>query len=514
MTVHKNPENFSESATPWLLLTLLCLGGGFLRFYNFWSSPMWVDEYGTWWIVSAPTWREVTERALKTQGQSPFYYLLVKLFTIFLGEGPFQLRLPSVIFGIASLALVYPIGIRTFQHRQVALTSVVVFSLSERLIWYSQNARPYALALLLTMLSFLFFHSAAHTKPIIHKIGYVLVTTLLIYSHFVFCFIVIIQVLHLIFTKGWREIVSKTWFLPFLCIAFLCLPLASQLISLFKRRDTLDWVPYVDQPNIFAQSFLILFELCHPWIFLPTIAAVYSVGFKRNELHDLSRREGLRLLSWWFIFPFLIFSATPLLLGVTLFHPRYFLFTYPAAFFLLAWCINNVKPTDWRKWIPTLAFAASSTIFIFIPSLERFGAFSFGTRWDWAGAVRVLATSAKPTDLVIYRTGLVEADLFAVGSAKSYLQSYVGWPIIANLPPDHSYELVSLPFRLGDHTRAYFVSVATLASHHNRVWVIGEGELTALFVKTMISEYRFRGVYNSSHEKVQVTLLERTLLGP
>ena len=205
MTVYKNPENISESATPWLLLTLLCLGGGFLRFYNFWNSPMWVDEYGSWWIVLAPTWSEVTERALKTQGQSPFYYVLVKFFTNFLGEGPFQLRLPSVIFGIASLALVYPIAMRTFQHRQVALTAVVVFSLSERLIWYSQNARPYALALLLTMLSFLFFHSTAHAKSISHKIGYVLATSLLIYAHFVFCFIAIIQVIYLIFTKGWRE---------------------------------------------------------------------------------------------------------------------------------------------------------------------------------------------------------------------------------------------------------------------------------------------------------------------
>ena len=475
---------------------------------------MWVDEYGSWWIVSAPTWSEVTERALKTQGQSPFYYVLVKFFTNFLGEGPFQLRLPSVIFGIASLALVYPIAMRTFQHRQVALTAVVVFSLSERLIWYSQNARPYALALLLTMLSFLFFHSTAHAKSISHKIGYVLATSLLIYAHFVFCFIAIIQVIYLIFTKGWRESFSKTWLLPFLCIAFLCLPLTSQLISLFKRRATLDWVPYVDRPNIVVQSFLILFDLCHPWIFLVTIAALFSVGFRRNESHELSRREGLRLFSWWFIFPFVVFSTIPSLLGITLFHPRYLLFTYPAAFFLLAWFMNHVKPTDWRRWIPTLAFAMSSTIFILIPSLGRSGAFSSGSRWDWTDAVRVLATSAKPTDLIIYRTGLVEADLFAAGSPKSYLQSYVGWPIIANLPTGHSYELVSLPFRLGDHTRAYFVSVAKLASHYNRVWVIGEGELTALFVKTMISDYRFRGVHNSSHEKVQVTLLEGTLLGP
>ena len=155
-------------------------------------------------------------------------------------------------------------------------------------------------------------------------------------------------------------------------------------------------MPYVDRPNIVVQSFLILFDLCHPWIFLVTIAALFSVGFRRNELHELSRREGLRFFSWWFIFPFVVFIVQfRRCSGITLFHPRYLLFTYPAAFFLLAWFMNHVKPTDWRRWIPTLAFAMSSTIFILIPSLGRSGAFSSGSRWDWTDAVRVLATLSQ-----------------------------------------------------------------------------------------------------------------------
>jgi hypothetical protein len=338
----------------------------------------------------------------------------------------------------------------------------------------------------------------------------VLVTTLLIYSHLVFSLVVFIQALHLVFTRTWREIFSKKWLSPFLFIAILCLPLVHQLVSLYLTRHAINWTAYVGQSNMLAEFLLILFRICHPWIFLPTIVALVATGFGRTDAHPSSRRAAFQLLWCWLTVPVVFFAATPFLLGMTFFFSRYFLFIYPAAFFLLAWLMHRVKPVDWRKWIPTLVFVASSAIFTLIPSYVQFGVFSFATRWDWASAVRVLSASAEPTDLIIYRTGLLEADFFAERSHRPYLQSYVGWPIIANLPLGKSYKMISLPFRLGDHTRPYFVSVESLASHQNRVWVVGEGELTEFFVDTMISKYGFYRGYHAAYEKVQVTLLERT----
>jgi dolichyl-phosphate-mannose-protein mannosyltransferase len=505
----QEPSDNSDSATPWQLLTFLYLAGALLRYYNFWGPPLWIDEYVTWWIISADTWSEVVTRALQASGQSPFYSLVVKVFTNSLGQGPFQLRLPSLIFGTTTLGLVYPLAMRFFHNRRNAISSVVVFILSEPLIYYSQTARPYSLSVFLTLLSFFCFLSMARRKQTALNIGYVLANTLLIYSHIVFSLVVLIQAFYLILTKRWREVISKKWFIPFFSIALLCAPIGHQLINLYQSRHALNWIAYMDQSNMLVEFVLILFAICHPLVFLPTIAALFAVGFRWNAPDESFQREEIRLLLCWLLVPAVVFSSTPLLLGMSFFYARYFLVIYPAVFFLLAWLINNVKPTDWRKWVPTLAFAASSAIFILIPSFFRFEAFNFGPRWDWTGAVRVVAESAKPTDLVVYRTGLVEADLFADSSPRPYLQSYVGWPIIVNLPPERSYQLISLPFRLGDHTREYFALVQTRASQHDRVWVIGEGELTAFFIKTMISGYRFQSVYRSSHDRVQVTLLEK-----
>src|SRR5687767_8826017 len=95
--------------------------GAFLRIYRFWGPGLWTDEYGTWWAVAQPGWSDVVHRVSHIHGQSPFYYLIVKLSTELLGASPFSLRLPSVVFGIATLALAYPLGIALFRQPYAGL---------------------------------------------------------------------------------------------------------------------------------------------------------------------------------------------------------------------------------------------------------------------------------------------------------------------------------------------------------------------------------------------------------
>ena len=505
----KHPANLFKSPTPWRLLCNLFLLGIILRFYNFWLAPLWLDEYVTSWIVSGDGWGEIIERALQAAGQSPFYNLVVKTATSLLSHGPFQLRLPSLVFGIATLTIVYPLAVRILQNQQAAVTSVVIFVLSERLIYYAQNARPYSLSVFLTMLSFYCFLGVMQTPRTKTIFSFVMVTTLLIYSHLVFLLVVVVQAVYLIWARNWREIISKTWFVSFFAIAVLCIPIGLQLLGLYQTRHTLNWLPYVGQSNMLVESLLILFSVCHPLVFVPTLVALVFVGYASREHRNSSQKDGLRLLWCWLLTPVFLFGATPLIIGMTFFHARYFLFAFPAAFFLLAWHITNVKPANWRKWIPTLVFAACSAVFIFVPALIKYGAFSGHSHADWTGAVKAVTTHAQPTDLIVYRTGLVEADLFARSPVKAYLRSYVGWPIIANLPSGHSYNLLSLPFRLAEHTIEYFTLCQKLARDHARVWVIGEGELVTSFKAAMISQHGYQNTHQSFHEGVQVTLLER-----
>ncbi|MBW2290411.1 MAG: hypothetical protein JRG90_21685, partial [Deltaproteobacteria bacterium] len=83
--------------------------GAWLRIHNFDQPGLWVDEYGTWWVVAANGYAEVAARAWEVQGQSPFYYLIVRGCVDLFGLASWSLRLPSLVFGILALGLGYAV---------------------------------------------------------------------------------------------------------------------------------------------------------------------------------------------------------------------------------------------------------------------------------------------------------------------------------------------------------------------------------------------------------------------
>ena len=61
MTGDPGPASAEPGATSrtmtWAVAVFICLGA-FLRVYRFWSSGLWTDEYGTWWVVAPGEWRD------------------------------------------------------------------------------------------------------------------------------------------------------------------------------------------------------------------------------------------------------------------------------------------------------------------------------------------------------------------------------------------------------------------------------------------------------------------------
>jgi len=63
------------------------------------------------------------------------------------------------------------------------------------------------------------------------------------YAHYVFAFVVVVQVAHLLVVRGRSWLSSRAWPLTLLALGLVCLPAAPQLVHLFERRGVLDWVP-------------------------------------------------------------------------------------------------------------------------------------------------------------------------------------------------------------------------------------------------------------------------------
>ena len=503
-----NDISSNFGAKIWPVFFLFCVGSMF-RVYNFWAPGLWIDEYGTWWVVTGTSWTEVAQRAIKIQGQSPFYYLIVKLFTDLAGYSAFVLRLPSILFGIATLALVYPLALSLFDNHRVAILSLGIFATSEQLIWYSQNARPYSLALFLSLLSFWFLLSLLRDEKITYRLGYGLTATLLVYAHFLYGFALIIQVIYLLFELGWRRLANKKWLITFALIGLLLLPLTGQLVDLFGRRQHLNWIPAMPWFHPIVAGINFALGSFHPVTIVATVLAVVAIGFDWKKLGQRKVMALLKLPVMWSALPFVSFIIFAKLFGIVLFDTRYLLFGYPAVYFLMAWFMSNLKRNHFRQWIPPLVFLITTLARTSLPALINGDMFSYWTKWEWADAASVIANSYQAGDIIVLRTGLIEANQAVVENDNQNLTSYVNWALLANLIPPRDYKILMLPFVLNETTRTYFASADKTISSHRRVWLVGEGEVITMVRDKLILDSQYRLVYQPIRGRVQLFLLEK-----
>lgn len=515
MAQHDTPEHPRASPAPEVpsqrsLWTARGLAAGFLglgillRVYNFWGPELWLDEYGTWWALAGGGWSEVWERVIAIGTQSPFYYFIVKLSTDPLGIGPLSLRLPSILAGVVTLALAYPLGMRIFENRHASLLALAAFSVNYQLIWYSQEARPYSLVLCLVMLSFFFYLSLLKTGRAYHSIGYVLATAGVYYAHYIFAFIVVVQILHLFSTRGRSWLVSNQWRITFLLLFLLCLPGLPQVASLFGRRESLDWIP----PRDWAAALEQMIQFLDPQVFSVTALAVLAAGLA--PMREPAFAANRHLLLAWFLIPLAAFAVIPPLFGVTLLFTRYVLFVAPASVFIVAWLMASGRRTGWRKWLPLGVFLVTTFLFHLIPPLETSGTFSNRPHQGWTSAAAVLEQSGSAGDAVLLHSGFVENEVLAESDPNPYMISGMRWPLTVNLPPDHPYRILDLPSRVNNRMQRYLSYVLGEAGKHRRIWVIGVGSETISYVVRHLINYAgFQLKRELRYGGVAVLVLER-----
>lgn len=149
-------------------------------------ESLWLDEFGTLWVVEGDLGRTVS-RTLEFQAQSPLYYVFPWLAVQLLGESEVALRLPSVLFGLATCLAVNGVG-RELAGRAVGVVSALLAWVAPPLVSGSIEARPYALAALATALVLLGFLRAARTGAIGDRALFGAGALLLLYTQYLLAF--------------------------------------------------------------------------------------------------------------------------------------------------------------------------------------------------------------------------------------------------------------------------------------------------------------------------------------
>ncbi len=175
-----------------VLVAVLLLGFG-LRLHQLDGKGLWYDELGTALYTSpdrSPL--EVISGPLEVPiiPAPPLYFLSTYLFRL-LSQSDFVLRLPSVFFGVLAIAAMYVVGKGLLGPRQ-GLVVAFLLCISSFHVRYSQEARYYALLMLLGSLSLYFFYRGLRRNDVRSWAGYVVSSTLGVYTHlFAFLFLAV-----------------------------------------------------------------------------------------------------------------------------------------------------------------------------------------------------------------------------------------------------------------------------------------------------------------------------------
>lgn len=137
----------------WLLLILLiALGLGLLLLG---SKSLWLDEAHSALLAEQSLARLWQRGGQRPETHPPLHSFILHAWARVAGTGETAVRLPSVLFSVLNVALIYWLGCR-LSDRRVALLAAALLAVSPLSVWYAQEARMYifmATAALLLALS-------------------------------------------------------------------------------------------------------------------------------------------------------------------------------------------------------------------------------------------------------------------------------------------------------------------------------------------------------------------------
>jgi mannosyltransferase len=181
-------EWLTRERSLWLLAGIVIVGAA-IRFSTLDQQSFWLDEATTWGIVSHGL-GHVLSTVPKTESTPPLYYALVWLWAQVLGTGEVGLRSFSALCGTLTIPVMWAVGRRLASER-IGLVGALVTAVNPLLFWYSQEARTYALLVLLSALSLLAFLRALEQPGPGRLVTWGAICALTILAHYFGAFVVV-----------------------------------------------------------------------------------------------------------------------------------------------------------------------------------------------------------------------------------------------------------------------------------------------------------------------------------
>ena len=209
------------------------------------NTGLWADEVYSM-MESFRTPFPETLSVFPGDNKHPLYALLAHASLSAFGESIWSVRLPALLFGVATVPLLYLLGLRLTSRVEAGVTATLL-ALSYHHVWFSQNARGYSALAFFAVLTTLLFLRATATGGLGQWAWYGVTAGLGAYTHLTFVFVVVAQaIVATLGVLGWprgeRRVAWAPAFAGFALSALvalgLYLPMLSQVVDFFLHRES------------------------------------------------------------------------------------------------------------------------------------------------------------------------------------------------------------------------------------------------------------------------------------
>jgi mannosyltransferase len=284
------------------------------------DAGLWYDEIVTLVEFVRPSLLHIVT-AFPDTNNHPLYSVLAHLSVGLFGENAWSLRFPAMIFGVASVPMLYWLGTEV-SRRVEAMSAAALLAVSYHGIWFSQNARGYTALLFWTMLATRIIIRLRQSPGPRLATAYGIVAALGVYTHLTMGFVI---AGHAMVWALWRpeRPTSTRRHLEYLALAF---TLAGVLSAAFYAPMLEQVFQYMSRPPtastaVATPSWAVVEVLKGLRVGLGTIGVVGAAAFALVGVASVGRESRATLLL--FLMPGIVTLAGVIAMRAPL-RPRFF----------------------------------------------------------------------------------------------------------------------------------------------------------------------------------------------
>jgi 4-amino-4-deoxy-L-arabinose transferase-like glycosyltransferase len=286
----------------------LTLGGAALRFATLNVQSIWLDESATIVLVRRGLSGMLSHLA-SSESAPPLYYVLVWAWTQLFGAGPLGFRSFSALVGTLTIPVMYAAGRRL--STRAGLWAAALTAVNPAMYYYSQEARAYALVILLCAAAVVLWQRALEAPSPRNLWLWAALSSLALLTHYFAAFLFVPEALILGRRLGWRRVLAPSGAVALVGVALVPLALRQRADG---KTAWIEAASLTSRAGESAKQFLVglygPLEILTALLSALLVAGALALLLRRGEGHERRGARDMAILASAGL-------ALPLLLAIT-----------------------------------------------------------------------------------------------------------------------------------------------------------------------------------------------------